>query len=351
MDVLMGVGSFEGPHKILVKGEGEDSLVTAEHIFIDTGSTSRIPPIEGAKEVDGVLTSDGIMDLDALPKSLTIIGAGYIGLEFASMMANFGSKVTILSDIDAFLPMEDDDIASTILSNLQAEGVNIIFGTKVTKIARHDKGQEVSYIKDNKEEKIVSDKLLLATGRAPNIAPLDLDKAGIEKTDRGAIKVNEHLETNVAGVYALGDVNGGRQHTYVSLDDYRIVASALFGDGSYTLKTRKEVPYSVFLSMPLSRAGITEKEAQKRGLKYRVNKLPLGAVPKAQVLRKTNGLLKAVVGEDDRILGVSLLAPESFETINIIKMVMDNNLPYTYLRDFIFTHPTMTEALNDLFDF
>jgi pyruvate/2-oxoglutarate dehydrogenase complex dihydrolipoamide dehydrogenase (E3) component len=350
--LLDGEASFLSDHMVLVKTKEGPLTLEGERIFINTGSVSRVPPIPGLKLSKRILTSTSIMELEHLPKRLLIIGGGYIGLEFASMYASFGSEVTVLETGTTFLSMEDEEIASAIKNNLISQGIQFVFGVKINEIKEDNISVKVAYSLQNKDETIEGDALLVATGRAPNVAPLHLENTSIALTERGAIKVNDKLETSVANVYALGDVNGGRQHTYVSLDDFRVIKSTLYGDGTYTVSKRQNVPYSVFLSTPLSRVGLTEKEAKDKGYDYKVNSIPTASIPKAQVLKKTLGLMKAIVDKKtNEILGVALLAPESYEVINIVKLAMDNHLPYTSLRDMVFTHPTMSEALNDLFAF
>jgi pyruvate/2-oxoglutarate dehydrogenase complex dihydrolipoamide dehydrogenase (E3) component len=193
------------------------------------------------------------MELEHLPKRLLIIGGGYIGLEFASMYASFGSEVTVLEGGTTFLGMEDSDVSSAIKDNLLAQGIKFVYGVKIKEVQENKTSVKVVYSLDNLDKEIEGDALLVATGRAPNISPLHLENTHIALTERGAIKVNDKLETSVPDVYALGDVNGGRQHTYVSFDDFRVIKSTLYGDGSYLVSKRQNVPYSVFLSTPLSR--------------------------------------------------------------------------------------------------
>lgn len=345
-----GQARFTAPLQVEVTTAEDIFLLDAGQVFINTGSTSFIPPIEGIDETKGVYTSAGLMDLDVLPKKLLILGGGYIGLEFASMFAAFGSQVTILQDSAVFLPREDEDVAAQIQSHLKTQGVNILFNAKTEKFENGESGPVLTVNVEGKAERMEADAVLVATGRVPNTKELNCEAAGIELGARGAVKVDEFLRTTAPNVWALGDVNGGPQHTYVSLDDSRIVWSQLAGDGSYTTAKRKNVPYSVFLHTPYSRVGLNEREALAAGYQVTVAKLPAAAVPKAQVLKAPEGFLKAVIDKNTgKILGAMLLCEESFETINLIKLAMDLGADYTVLRDFIYTHPTMTEALNDLF--
>lgn len=201
---------------------------------------------------------------------------------------------------------------------------------------------------EGKEVALTSDAVLIATGRRPNIEGLALEKAGVALTERGAIKVNEHNQTSVPNIYAVGDVVGGLQFTYISLDDSRIVLSALTG-GNRTSLSRGAVPYSVFIDPPFSRIGLSEKDARAK-TEVMVGKIPANAIPKAHILGQSNGLLKVIVDKaSHEILGAHLYCAESHEMINLIKLAMDHHIPYEDLRDQIYTHPTMSEAFNDLF--
>ncbi|NCB33446.1 MAG: pyridine nucleotide-disulfide oxidoreductase [Erysipelotrichia bacterium] len=338
-----GTAHFVSAKEVEVKlADGSSLALAADKIYINTGSASALPSISGIENNPHVYTSTTLMNEENLPKQLTLIGAGYIGMEFASMYASYGSKVTILTRDSEFLPREDRDVADAIQKIMEARGITIVLNAKIENV----ENDTVNYSTPESISSIKSDAILIAAGRIPNIKDLQLENAGIELNLRGAIKVNEHLETSVPGVYALGDVNGGLQFTYVSLDDSRIILS----DGAYTLNHRQAVPYSVFMDTPLSRVGISEKEANEKNIPYRLVKLPTAAIPKAQVLRKTDGFLKALISPDTgEILGAALLCPESYEMINLIKLAMDMHADYTVLRDRIYTHPTMTEAFNDLF--
>lgn len=350
VDIYNGTASFSGPKTIDVASKEGNITLSADKILINTGSFSFIPPIKGI-ENPRVYTSETLMALEELPETLVIIGGGYIGLEFASMYAGFGSKVVILQDQPEFLPREDRDIADEILKVLQAKGIEFIPGVKVEEIADEDSLVKVSFTdSDGQLRTVKGNAVLAAAGRRPNTKGLALEKAGIETTKTGAVAINDELKTTNPNVWAAGDVNGGLQFTYVSLDDYRIIKSQLFGDGKYTLKERKNVPYSVFIDPPYSRVGLNEREAKAAGYDIKVAKLPVSSFPKAHVFKQTDGLMKAIVdAKTDRILGVMLFSPESYEQINLIRLAMEADMPSQRLRDGIYTHPTMTESLNDLF--
>ncbi len=348
--VITGTAKLLSNTEVEVVTENGREILTAKQIFLNTGSTPLIPPIDGIKENPFVVTSEELLKQTKLPERLVIIGGGYIGVEFASIYADFGSCVTILQNGTRFLPREDEDIADAVRENLGSRGVELLTGVEVKSVlAKKDKAV-VSVAIDNVVREIEADTVLIATGRKPNTQNLGLENAGVEITSRGGVVVDGHLKTTAQNIYAMGDVVGGLQFTYISLDDYRIVRSAILGDGSYTTEKRGAVPYSVFLNPPFSRVGMSEQEAKEKGYSVKVAKLPAAAIPKALVVEQPSGVLKAVIDEKTgRILGAHLFCAESHEMINTVKLVMDAKLPYTVLRDMICTHPTMSEALNDLF--
>ena len=348
--VIDGTASFQSPHVVEVEKDGRTFQVEGEQIFINTGSSAFIPPIEGLKGNPYVYTSEGLLNLTELPSRLVIIGGGYIGVEFSSIYASFGSKVTILQDGDIFLPREDEEIAGAVRESLESRGIRVMTGVKV-KALEQAEGKALVAVDNGKEvQKLEAEAVLVATGRRPNTAGLNLEAAGVEIGPRGGIVTDDSLTTTAPHIYAMGDVRGGLQFTYISLDDFRIVKSKVLGDGSYTLKKRGAVPYSVFLIPPFSRVGLSEKEAVEKGYKVKVARLAAAAIPKAQVLEQPAGLLKAVIDEETGlILGAHLFCQESYEMINMIKLAMDAKVPYQVLRDTIYTHPTMSEAFNDLF--
>src|SRR5574344_644506 len=351
--VIDGDASFTGKNMIVVrKADGTGEELKAKRIFINTGSVPFMPPIEGLKESKHVDLSETMMENDVLPKELIIIGGGYIGLEFASYYTNFGSHVTIIQDGDTFIPREDSEVADAVFASLTSRGITIIKNAQVKSVHDEDDNAVVTVedAANHTTQILKADAVLVATGRRPNIASLNLSAGGIEVTERGALTVDEKLRTTADNVWAMGDVAGGLQFTYISLDDSRIVKTQLVGDGSRTTQNRGTVPYSVFIDPPLSRAGLTEAEARAKGYEVKIAKLPASAIPKAQVLQRPAGMLKAVIdAKTNEIIGAHLFCADSHEITNVVKVAMDAHVPYTVLRDSIFTHPTMSEALNDLF--
>ena len=346
VDVIEGRAEFIDNHTVrVVQPTGEVEL-SGEKIFINTGAQSTIPNVEGLTTTPGVFDSTGLLNLTQRPERLGILGGGYIGVEFASMFANFGSKVTIYEAAPQFLPREDRDIADTIANILRDQGVELILNANVQSVSSHDSAVQLHMPEGTQ----TVDVLLVASGRKPATENLQLQNAGVDVNDRSAVIVNKYLRTSADNIWAMGDVTGGLQFTYISLDDFRIVRDNLLGEGVRNTGDRQNVPYSVFMTPPLSRVGMTEELARASGAAVQVVTLPVAAIPRARVMNDTRGVLKAVVdSETKQILGVSLLCVDSHEMINIIKTVMDAGLPYTTLRDQIFTHPSMSESLNDLF--
>lgn len=348
--VYDGTGSFVSKNVVNVENNGENVQIEGEKIFINTGAATIIPNIKGVKESNYVYTSTSIMELKELPKKLTIVGAGYIGLEFASMYSEFGSEVTVIDMGDRLMPREDEEIAERVKAILEAKGIKFLLKSKIEEISdRNDKG----YVKisgENGESEVESDAVLVAIGRKPNTEGLNLEAAGVKTDERGAVAVDETLKTTADNIWAMGDVKGGLQFTYISLDDFRIIRDNVYGNGSRTINDRNVIPYSVFINPPLSRVGMTEKEAVEKGYEVKTGRLEAMAIPKGKIEGVTDGLLKTVVdAKTDKILGCTLLCNTSHEMINVVAAAIKAEQKYTFLKDMIFTHPTMSEALNDLF--
>lgn len=350
--VYTGIGSFVSADVVAVRTATEEIRLTSKQIIINTGAETVIPPIEGIAGNPFVYTSTSIMELADLPRRLVIIGGGYIGLEFASMYASFGSQVTVLESYPELIAREDRDIAASVKETLEKKGIVFRMNAKVQSVNRVEDKAIVTFADSQTNEMFVleADAVLLATGRRPNTKDLNLEVAGVEVDVRGAIIVDEYLKTTNPNIRAVGDVKGGLQFTYISLDDYRIVREDLFGDKERRTGDRNPVSYSVFIDPPLSRIGLNEEEARRQNRDIIVKKLPVMAIPRAKTLGETDGLLKAIIDKNTgKILGCVLFAPDSGEVINTVAVAMKTGQDYTFLRDFIFTHPSMSEALNDLF--
>ncbi|MEH2140569.1 mercuric reductase [Nostoc sp.] len=348
-NLIVGTARFVAPKTIEVTtADGNTRVFTAERLFVNTGTRPLIPSVPGLTEA-GFLTSESIMELEHLPEHLIVLGNGYIGLEFAQMFRRFGSAVTVIGQSEQILSQQDSDIAIAVQTLLEQDGIEFLLKAKVLRVDRTGNQTILQIQVADREITLQGSHLLVAVGRAPNTESLNLAAAGVATDTRGFIQVNDRLETNIPGIWALGDINGGPQYTHISLDDYRIIKANLIDGGDRSTRDRL-VPSCLFIDPELAHVGLTETEAQQQGYAIRVAKVDASTVPRARTLGQTDGLLKAIVDADTgRILGCSLLCHEAGEVISTVQMVMQAQMPYTVLRDGILTHPTMTEGLNILF--
>lgn len=346
--LLTGQARFVGPRVVEV-GAGTDVFtVGAETVIINTGTVPARPEIDGAADSPRVFDSTGLQHVDPLPRRLAIVGGGHVGLEFAGMFAGFGSDVTILARGTRFLPREDRDVAETVEEALTEQGVTIRVGADVTSIRDTGDAAIVSF----GDEELKVDAVLLATGRSPATAGLHLDAAGIASDDDGYVVVDEFLRTNVPGVFAVGDVNGGPQFTHISYDDHRIVLQQVTGVGRRNTRDRVAVPTTTFLTPPLARVGLNEREAGRRKKPYLLAAKPVAEIavmPRPKIVGQTRGLIKVLIDPDtDHILGATLFCVDAQELVNLIALAMRTGTTASELRDGIWTHPSTTEALNEV---
>jgi len=340
-----GKARFLGPHQVAVGKH----VLESERIFINTGTRPDIPLIEGL-EKGTYLTNATLMELTKLPKHLLVLGAGYIGLEFGQMFLRFGSRVTVIHRGSEILTREDSDVAGELQKTLEAEGMRFVLNARTTRVAGKNGRIALSVETGNGSQTLTGSHLLMATGRRPNTDDLGLDKAGVEMDKRGYIKANGRLETNVPGIWALGDVKGGPAFTHISYDDYQIVYGNLFEGKNLTTENRL-VPYSVFTDPQLGRVGMTEKEARATGRKLKVGKIPMAWVARAIERDETAGLMKLIVdAETNHILGAAILATEGGELIQVLSALMLAGAPYTILKGAIYIHPTLAEGFFSLMD-
>jgi len=284
-----------------------------------------------------------------VPEHLVVLGGGYVGLEFGQMFRRFGSKVTIVQMREQLLSREDPDIADEVAKILQQEGVEVLLKAKAQRVRQSEGRLKMEIRIENQQRTIEGTNLLVATGRVPNSDRLNLKVAGVETDAQGFIRVNNRLETNVAGVYALGDVKGGPAFTHISYDDFRVLRANVLEKKNVTADNRL-VPYTVFIDPQLGRIGMSESEARSSGREIRVAKLAMSSVARAIEMDETRGFMKAIVdATTDQILGAAVLGIEGGEIMAVLEVAMMGNLPYTALRDGIFAHPTLAESLNNLF--
>jgi pyruvate/2-oxoglutarate dehydrogenase complex dihydrolipoamide dehydrogenase (E3) component len=350
LDLLKGEARFIGPKSLEIHlSEGEMRLLTGERIFINTGARPVTPPVPGLDTVEP-LDSTSIMELETLPEHLLVMGGGYVGLEFGQMFRRFGSQVTIVHRNDHLLSREDPDVADEVAKILEEDGIRVLLNSEAI-CAKGVNGSVNLIVRTNESETILEGShLLIAVGRRPNTDRLNLQSAGVQTDEQAFIKVNDRLETNVAGVYALGDAKGGPAFTHISYDDFRILRANLL-DGGHATTEGRLVPYTVFIDPQLGRIGMTETEARNQGLKTRSAKLPMSRVARAIEMSETRGFMKAVIDVDTKqILGCAVLGIEGGELMAMFEIAMMAHLPYPTLRDAIFAHPTLAESLNNLFN-
>ena len=348
-ELIMGTGRFVAPKtlEVSLNDGGTRNLVGAQ-VFLNVGTHAAIPNVPGL-EAAHPMTHIEALELDILPAHLIVIGGGYAGLELAQAYRRFGSEVTVVEAGTQLMGREDAEVSHEIRQVLADEGVQIHVPAKLIKVSGQS-GQEVSLVARTSagEQTIKGSHVLVAAGRVPNTAAIGLDKAGVDLDDRGFVKVNERLETSAPDVWALGECAGSPMFTHISEDDFRIVRDNLSG-GRRSTRDRL-IPYCMFTDPPLAHVGLSEREAERQGVKTRIAKLPMSAVLRAQATGLTQGLMKALVGEnDDRILGFTMIGAEAGEVMAVVHTAMMADLPYTRLRDADFAHPTFAEGLGFLF--
>ena len=349
LDLLLGEGSFTGRQSVEVRlnGGGRRHL-TASKIFINTGDRPVKPPVSGLDSVPA-LDSTSIMELDVVPDHLLVLGGGYIGLEFGQMFRRFGSRVTIVQRSKQLLGREDPDVAEEVAKILREDGVEVLLETEAVRLEKADDGIRFTVRGPEGERTLSGSHLLVATGRTPNSDRLNLSAAGVQTDQRGCVTVNDRLETNVPGIYALGDVKGGPAFTHISYDDFRIIRTNLLEGGNASIGGRL-VPYTVFIDPQLGRVGLTETEARAKGFSIRVAKLPMAHVARALEVDESRGFMKAIVDTGtQQILGCAVLGLEGGELMSMFQIAMMGQLPYTTSKEAIFAHPTLAESLNNLF--
>jgi pyruvate/2-oxoglutarate dehydrogenase complex dihydrolipoamide dehydrogenase (E3) component len=355
VDLLMGQARFTGPKAVMVElNQGGARHLTADYVFINVGQRPRIPDLPGLESV-AYLDSTSVMELSEVPEHLIVVGGGYVGVEFGQMFRRFGAEVTIVQRSGQLLTHEDLDVAKEVAEILRQDGIRVLLNTDAVRVKQDAEGIYLT-VSTSEEDlsqvepaTLTGSHLLVAAGRVPNVESLDLDAAGIETTGRGHIKANERLETNVVGVYALGDVKGGPAFTHISYDDFRVIWANLLERGDRSTGDRP-VPYTVFIDPQLGGIGLTEKQARRQGRSVKIAKMPMSHVARALETDETRGLMKVIIDADtDQIIGAAILGVEGGEVMSVLQMAMMGGVPYTVLRDAVFAHPTLTESLNNLF--
>lgn len=347
-ELVMGTARLVAPRTIEVAlNDGGTRRLVAGKLFLNLGTHATVPPVPGLSAVQP-LTNIEALELDRVPEHLVVLGGGYVGLEFAQAYRRFGSRVSIIERGARLAKREDPDISDETRRILEANGIEVLLSTEVERV----EGQSGAHLRllargPDGERPIEASDILVAAGRTPNTKGIGLEEAGIELTDRGTIRVNDRLEATAPETWAIGECAGNPQFTHASLDDFRVIRDNLSGGDRST--AGRMVPYCMFIDPPLARVGLSENEAGAEGLPVRVAKLPMKAVLRTRTTSETAGLMKTLVGPDDRILGFAMIGAESGEVMTVVQTAMLAGLPYTALRDAILTHPTMAEGLNALF--
>jgi pyruvate/2-oxoglutarate dehydrogenase complex dihydrolipoamide dehydrogenase (E3) component len=349
VDLILGSGRFIGPRTLEVRQQdGTVRRLRGDKVIISTGTHATIDGIAGLKESQP-MTHIEALELDVVPEHLIVIGGGYVGLELSQAMRRFGSNVSIIDRNNRVVHREDEDVSEGLRRLFEDEGIHLVLNARVKSVSGKSGNAVRLTIEQNGAEKTLDGShLLVAAGRTPNTAGIGLELAGVELTDRGYIKVNDRLETTAEGVWALGEVAGSPQFTHISFDDFRVFRDDLGGGKHVT--TGRQVPFCMFTDPEFARIGLSETEATKLGIPYRLFKIPMEEVLRARTLSETRGFLKALVEKDgDRILGFAGFAVDAGEIMGPVQMAMIAGLPYTALREAILTHPTLVEGLNFLF--
>jgi pyruvate/2-oxoglutarate dehydrogenase complex dihydrolipoamide dehydrogenase (E3) component len=350
LELVFGEAAFVDTHTIDVHvADGGSRRFEAPRIFVNTGTRPQVPALDGLDTVR-FLDSTSIMELSEVPDHLLILGGGFIGLEFAQMFRRFGARVTVVEQHARIAGMEDDDVADALMELLQEDGIAFHAGTTARSVAATAGAVSLEVEGDGQTTRLHGSHLLVAVGRVPNTEALHLERAGIDTDERGYISVNDRLETNVEGVYALGEVSGGPPFTHAAYDDFRIIEAQLLNGTAGRSRQDRLVPYVVFTDPELGRVGITEREARDRGLNVKVARLPMKRVARAVEMDETRGFIKAVVdAESNRIVGAAVLGTQGGEIMSLIQTAMLGDLPCSVLRDAIYAHPTLAESMNNLF--
>lgn len=351
MDFIIGEACFAGPKTVQISlDDGSRRVLRGRDVVINLGTVPLLPPIDGLSEA-GAFTSDTLLHLESLPKSIIVLGGGYIGCEFAGLLNTIGVDVTVVQSGGQLLAGEDPEIADALQKQFADAGVTLRLGARAGKVARGADGTVTVSLAGGGS--VTADELLVAVGRSPVTEGVNLDGAGVELTDRGFIVVDEQLRTTADDVWAAGDVAGSPQFTHASYDDYRVLKANLAAKhaaGHPRTTTDRLVPYTVFTTPELARVGLSEAEARDAGHNVRIARMPVSAIPRARTVGQLDGVWKAVVDRDThRILGASLLSTDASEVVAVVQMAMLAGMEFTEVRDAIITHPTMAEGLTLLF--
>jgi pyruvate/2-oxoglutarate dehydrogenase complex dihydrolipoamide dehydrogenase (E3) component len=347
-ELIMGTAQLTGPKTLSVAlNEGSERAMTADRLFLNLGTHAAIPDIPGLRAA-APLTHVEALELGRLPEHLIVLGGGYVGLELAQAFRRFGSAVTILDTGPRLAPREDEEVGAALLELMESEGIQLHLPAKISAVSgRSGEGVTIQLDLPDGMRTLSGSDILVAVGRIPNTSGIGLEHAGVDADPRGYITVNDRLETTTPNIWAIGECAGSPQFTHASMDDFRVIRDNLAG-GNRSTRDRM-MPYCLYTDPPLARVGLSEEEAIRNGLTIRVARMPTASVLRSRTISETRGFLKAVIGEDDRILGFTMIGPEAGEVMTVVQMAMMGGMPYTALKNGVIAHPTMAEGLNVLF--
>jgi pyruvate/2-oxoglutarate dehydrogenase complex dihydrolipoamide dehydrogenase (E3) component len=348
-ELIFGEGTFVAPRTLhIALRDGGERTLTADRVFVDLGTHATIPDLPGLREAKP-MTHVEVLDLQRRPEHLIVLGGGYVGLELGQALRRLGSRVTVIERSSQLVANEDADVSQAILELFRDEGIDVQLGSQILSVTGLSGGQVSLQLKSgNSTRTVEGTDILVATGRTPNTTGIGLEKAGIEVTDKGHIRVNDRLETTAANVWAMGDCAGSPYFTHVSENDFSIIHENL--NGGHRSTRERLVPYCVFIDPELARVGLNESQARERGVAYRIASVPVASGWRPWTISEKRGFMKTLIdAHSDRILGFTSFGPEAGELMGTVQLAMLAGVPYTTLRDAMFAHPTMTEGLKALF--
>ena len=347
LQIFCGDAKFTGHKAVQVLAAEKTHDLSAETVIVAVGTSNKVPEIDGLAAID-FLDSTSIMELETVPEHLVILGGGYIAVEFGQMFRRFGARVTIIQKNEQILTREDEDVAQRVREILEEDGLKIVCGAETKSVSKEGAEIVLQVLAGEEKREIRGSHLLVAIGRTPATKDLGLELTGVECDKKGFVKVDKQLKSNVAGIYALGEVAGSAPFTHIAYDDFRILCANLLEGGDCTTKDRL-IPWVVYTDPQLGRVGLSEKEAREKGIAYEVATIEMNAIARPLETGQTRGFWKVLVAPDSQLLGGAFLSMEGGEVMAMLQFAMIGKLSYETLRDLPIAHPTLAESFNNLF--